>query len=159
MTEINDIQLSEAEEKDNVNAESTGVTAAAAEAEIKENTAAAELGKFKSVDALLKAYSSLEAEFTRRSKRLKELEEGNKAQSVPPAGAPSPESKISREELLKAALSDEEIKSAVVENYLKGVAENKSIPLILGGVSTPAPKSAPKSVREAGRLAEQFLKN
>ena len=32
------------------------------------------LGKFKDVDALYKAYSSLQAEFTRRSQRLKELE-------------------------------------------------------------------------------------
>ncbi|MBQ8296097.1 MAG: hypothetical protein IJX87_06695 [Clostridia bacterium] len=32
------------------------------------------LGKFKSVDALMNAYGSLQAEFTRRSQRLKELE-------------------------------------------------------------------------------------
>lgn len=32
------------------------------------------LGKFKDVDALARAYSSLQAEFTRRSQRLKELE-------------------------------------------------------------------------------------
>ncbi len=32
------------------------------------------LGKFKDVDALAKAYSALQAEFTRRSQRLKELE-------------------------------------------------------------------------------------
>lgn len=36
--------------------------------------ASAELGKFKDVNALLKAYGSLQAEFTRRSQRLKELE-------------------------------------------------------------------------------------
>lgn len=36
--------------------------------------ASAVLGKFKDVDALARAYSSLEAEFTRRSQRLKELE-------------------------------------------------------------------------------------
>ena len=32
------------------------------------------LGKFKDVDALVRAYSSLQAEFTRRSQKLKELE-------------------------------------------------------------------------------------
>lgn len=37
-------------------------------------TASAALGKFKDVDALLKAYGCLQAEFTRRSQRLKELE-------------------------------------------------------------------------------------
>lgn len=36
--------------------------------------ASAALGKFKDVDALLKAYDCLQAEFTRRSQRLKELE-------------------------------------------------------------------------------------
>ena len=36
--------------------------------------ASAVLGKFKDVDALAKAYTSLQAEFTRRSQRLKELE-------------------------------------------------------------------------------------
>ena len=34
----------------------------------------ADLGKFRSVEALLNAYNSLEAEFTRRSQRLRELE-------------------------------------------------------------------------------------
>lgn len=36
--------------------------------------ASTDLGKFKDVSALLKAYDSLQAEFTRRSQRLKELE-------------------------------------------------------------------------------------
>lgn len=45
-------------------------------AEAQETKGTAEtplLGKFKSVDALLDAYNSLEAEFTRRSQRLREL--------------------------------------------------------------------------------------
>ena len=52
--------------------------AAGAEAR-KETAAAANLGKFKSVDALLNAYNSLEAEFTRRSQALRELEERERA--------------------------------------------------------------------------------
>ncbi|MBO4940554.1 MAG: hypothetical protein J6D30_06025 [Clostridia bacterium] len=39
-----------------------------------EERASAVLGKFKDVDALARAYSALEAEFTRRSQRLKQLE-------------------------------------------------------------------------------------
>ena len=35
-----------------------------------------DLGKFRSVDALLRAYEALESEFTRRSQRLKELQRG-----------------------------------------------------------------------------------
>ena len=142
--------------EDNVN-EQIQVTAETAGADKSE--AAAGLGKFKSVDALMAAYTSLEAEFTRRSQRLKELEEGNKAQSMPQQGAFSQGGEIGGEELIKKALSDEGVKKAVIEDYLKTVTANKGIPLIVGGVSTPAPKCAPKSVREAGALAEKFLKN
>ena len=39
-----------------------------------ENMNSTVLGKFKDVDALVRAYGSLQAEFTRRSQRLKELE-------------------------------------------------------------------------------------
>ena len=71
---------------DNLENECPG-TANAAEAEKKE--VAADLGKFKDVKALLDAYNSLEAEFTRRSQRLRELE-SNKAEN-PPAQAASGE--------------------------------------------------------------------
>ena len=43
-------------------------------AEAKENGALTVLGKFKDVNALARAYESLQAEFTRRSQRLRELE-------------------------------------------------------------------------------------
>ncbi len=132
--------------------------ATAEPAETEKTNAATGLGKFKSVDALIKAYFELEAEFTRRSQRLKELEEGNKAQSVPEEGASSRES-LNREYIKNLALGDEEIRNAVIGDYLKSLAQNKSIPLISGGVLTPAPKAKPKSVREAGALAERFLKN
>lgn len=162
---------------DNVNATENGrVTADTAQAE--ESTAAAGLGKFKSVDALMSAYLSLEAEFTRRSQRLKELEEESKAHTLPqPAdgnaddvhgteiaenavsAAPSLSAEDTRGKLLEAALADSGVREAVIGEYLKTVASNKSIPLIVGGVSSPAPKTQPKTVREAGALAERFLKN
>lgn len=41
---------------------------------VEEEKASTVPGKFKDVDALVRAYSSLQAEFTRRSQRLKELE-------------------------------------------------------------------------------------
>lgn len=49
------------------------------------------IGKFASVDALYKAYERLEAEFTRRSQRLKALEAGarNDAGETTPQGASS----------------------------------------------------------------------
>ena len=143
---------------DNVHeSEKFTATAETAEAENVTDTASA-LGKFKSVDALLSAYRSLEAEFTRRSQRLKELEEGSKAHEVPQTAAPSRE-KPADEELLKAALSSESVRKAVLEDYLKTVAANKSVPLISTGVLTPAPRSAPTTVKEAGALAQRFLKS
>ena len=122
----------------------------------------------------MSAYLSLEAEFTRRSQRLKELEEGSKARSLPQSAdgvtdtqnaqsaeneAPSQSAENSKAELLQAALADSGVREAVIGEYLKTVASNKSIPLIVGGVSSPAPKAMPKTVREAGALAERFLKN
>ena len=141
--------LSEAK-KENVENTALQVTADTAGAE-KDN-AAAELGKFESVSALLSAYKSLEAEFTRRSQRLKELEE-NKAREIP-VSAPSRESDGGVNTVL-----DENVKNAVIEEYLRTVASGKSVPLIVGGVRSAAPKFAPKTVKEAGALAEKFLKN
>lgn len=58
--------------------EQTEVAAHTAEADISMNNGAAatevSLGKFKDVNSLLKAYENLESEFTRRSRRLRELE-------------------------------------------------------------------------------------
>ena len=145
--------LSEAK-KDN--AENTNLQATADTAEAEKNTAATELGKFESVSALLAAYKNLEAEFTRRSQRLKELEEGNKAHEEPERGVPSRESYDGVNTVEKL---DESVKNAVIEEYLKTVASGKSVPLIVGGVSSAAPRFAPKTVKEAGALAEKFLKN
>ncbi len=151
---------------DNVNAEENVIQATAETAQAEENIAAAGLGKFKSVDALMNAYLSLEAEFTRRSQRLRELEEESKAHTPQStengnAGeeAPSPITENTGGRLLEAALADSGVREAVIGEYLKTVASNRSIPLIVGGVSSPAPKAMPKTVREAGALAESFLKN
>lgn len=130
-------------------------TADTAEAE-KEITAAPDLGKFKDVQTLLKAYSDLEAEFTRRSQRLKELEHGNKAEAEPDGAEASPSR---QDELLKRALSDGRVRDAVIGEYLKGVAEGKGVTLLSGGGGVSAPRAVPKSVKEAGKLASEFLKN
>ena len=63
-------------EKENVYAENdkTEEIAEAKEEEKQEKEASTVLGKFKDVDALARAYSALQAEFTRRSQRLKALE-------------------------------------------------------------------------------------
>ena len=129
------------------------VAADAAEAEGKE--AAAALGKFKDVQTLMKAYSDLEAEFTRRSQRLKELEKENKAAPEPDGAKVAPSQ--TDDERIADALSDAKVRDAVISDYLKGLAE-KSVPLASGGGAVNAPRNAPKSVKEAGKLAQQFLK-
>lgn len=129
------------------------VTAGAAEAEKGE--AAAVLGKFKNVETLMKAYSELEAEFTRRSQRLRELEKESKAKTVPD-GATASSSSTDEEELVKNALSNEKVRDAVIGDYLKSVSKN-SPPLTLGGGGVTAPRITPKSVKEAGKLARDFL--
>lgn len=122
-------------------------------AQAEESVAAADLGKFKDVQALLSAYESLEAEFTRRSQRLRELEERSKAQDAPaPAeNAPVPSSAHNTGE------DDPDARRRIIGEYLREVSVGRTVPFVTGGVSVPAPHSRPASIREAGRLAEQFL--
>lgn len=136
--------------------ESTSRTADTAEAD--KISAATDLGKFKSVEALKKAYSDLEAEFTRRSQRLKELEKESNAHSAPDGERTAP-SRPSDEQLVTFALENAKVKDAVLSQYLKSVAENKPVALTQGGGGVAAPRNTPKSVKEAGRMAIQFLKN
>ena len=136
-----------------IRAEAETAAEAAQGKEVKEQSGV-NFGKFKSADALLKAYLELEAEFTRRSKRLKELENGNKA-AADVRAAPS---LGSGEELAEAVLSDADAKRAVIEDYLKSLSAG-AVPLITGGVAPAAPRSVPKSVKEAGALAQRFLKH
>ena len=82
----------------------------------------APLGKFKSVDALLQAYNSLQAEFTRRSRRLRELE-GKLAENAATAPAGGDEEAAPVEKALGAA----------------GQAENAFAPVAgTGGTAAPA---------------------
>ena len=135
-------------------------TADAAEAE--KNGAAAELGKFKDVEALMQAYTALEAEFTRRSQRLKELEKTNKEAALS-AGAgngvtPSDKADGLPQAAEVASISDE-VKKAVIEEYLCGVSAHRSVPMVLGGSVVQAQRRVPQNVREAGTLARNFLNN
>lgn len=129
-------------------------TADAAEAEGK--PAATGLGKFKDVKTLLDAYNSLEAEFTRRSQRLKELEKANKVEEKPDGEISQP-SPLSDDALVGATLGNARVRDAVIGEYLKNVSLPQSVPLVTGGGGVAAPRLAPKSVKEAGLLAKEFL--
>lgn len=141
---------------DNLEDERRG-TANAAEAE--GDKVATDLGKFKDVKALLDAYNSLEAEFTRRSQRLRELE-SNKAEPPAEAASDTPSANTQNTaSLYEAVAGDEDIKNRIIADYLKSVSSYKGAPMVTGGISVAFPKSKPASIREAGRLANEFLKN
>lgn len=146
-----------------------------AEAQAKEGSATAEnLGKFKSVDALLRAYNSLQAEFTRRSQRLKELEK-EQAQNIPSsvgepvpmpeendsAPVPMPEIKNEpeeEEELFRRANASAAVRQKIIDNYL-GEVKKSAVPLMGGGVSVVSPALKAKSVAEAGAMALGYFRN
>lgn len=134
-------------------------TAEAAEAE--ERQAATELGKFKDVTALREAYQALEAEFTRRSQRLKELE-ANKDADAPAtaenAATPSQAASIGaagRGDALSAL--DDEVKNAVIEEYLNGVFAGRGVPFVTGGGAVAVKRRTPVTLREAGVLANKLF--
>ena len=146
--------------KDNQIREET-VTADTAEAEV--DKAAAVTGKFKDVEALMQAYQALEAEFTRRSQRLKELE-ANKEISSPDtmekgnAETPSQEAVKQAEEVKTSPLSDE-VKNAVIEEYLNGVVAKRGVPFVTGGGAVAAQRRTPTTLKEAGVLAGKLFSN
>ena len=83
------------------------------------------------------------------------MESGNKAKTEPDGERDLP-SRKSEDERIAEALSDTKVRDAVIGDYLKGLAE-KSVPLTSGGGAVTAPKNTPKSVKEAGKLAQRFL--
>lgn len=119
-------------------------------AEARKEEARGGFGKFKSADALLNAYNSLEAEFTRRSQRLRELEGRMQGENKVPS---APEGEVRQQPHI-----DEQAIEAAVEKYLA----SRAAPVIMGdgGSHAPAPAPRVRSLEEAGRLAQElFRKN
>ena len=125
------------------------------------------LGKFKSVDALMKAYEELEAEFTRRSQRLKALEKSKaepaevqvqEKQSGTEEGPSSSEgnAESGSEALFRAVTESGEVRERVIAEYLRSLG---SVPLMTKGSGVTAPPQKPKTFAEAGSLALGYLKN
>ena len=105
-------------------------------------------GKFGSAEELLKAYRALEAEFTKRCQRLKIAETALAETREKLAAAQSGNAEISAEAAEK-----------IIEDYLRSVLSNKSVPVLNSdfgqGVLTPVRK--PKNLDEAKRLAELMI--
>ncbi len=137
-------------------------TADTAEAEVKQ--AATDTGKFKDVKALMEAYQALEAEFTRRSQRLKELEanEANKEKEAPaPADIPPAETAEAANPLSSSqnAVISDEVKNAVIEEYLNGIFSKRGVPFVTGGGAVAAQRRTHTTLKESGALAGKLFHN
>ena len=160
---------------ENVSNEQTSVSAQVTEVEKKdlgERQTQVSLGKFKDVNALLNAYNSLEAEFTKRCQRLKELEGSHQVEQTKvsnevggleevtnPVDATLNEEKITEEKDASKKAQEEKSKEEILKEYLKGVMNSKQQAVIMDseGVIVTSPIAKPKTVLEAGNLAKQIL--
>ena len=107
------------------------------------------LGKFRDVNALLNAYNSLQAEFTKRCQRVKELE-------AAAAVADKETVKVSPTE--NTGITPQE-KETLIRDYLKEILGAKSKAIVLDGSGTgvKTPVKKPRTVEEAGKLAKEML--
>ncbi len=113
------------------------------------------LGKFKDVNALIHAYNSLEAEFTKRCQRIKELE--GAISSVDNATAPT--ESVAEGVDARQGITDKD-KQEILKEYLKGVLSTKQKAIVMGGtgVGVKTPVNRPKTLDEASVLAKEILK-
>ena len=136
--------------------EQTEAQSQTAEAEkvLGEENGEVSLGKFKDVKALQDAYSSLEAEFTKRCQKIKELEGALKEvdKGTPPTTlvVEQPKKDVTQEE-----------KEMILKEYLSSVIGKKQQAIVMdgGGVGVKTPKNRPKSINEAGILAREIFEN
>ena len=95
--------------------------------------------KFRDIEALKASYNSLQAEFTKRCQRIKELEGEVKNASL--------KREITRDEKLD-----------IIKEYLEDIKQNNSAVILTGGEVAKTPVSKPKTISEAGKLAKEFFK-
>ena len=120
-----------------------------------ENKIEVSLGKFKDVQSLLSAYGALEAEFTKRCQKIKQLESE--------LGVSSEKTKIVPEETEVAREQPREItkeeKEKILKEYLTSVLGRKQTAIVMdgGGVGVKTPKTRPKTLSEAGALAKELF--
>ena len=117
--------------------------------------------KFRSVAALVQAYEALEAEFPRRSQRLRALEQANKAPRA--QGEPSPVPTACAQEQTPSCEAVMNVPSGQegAEKPLPASKEEREafVPLMThAGAGVMAPAVRPNSFEEAGRLALGYLK-
>lgn len=108
------------------------------------------LGKFKDVGALLNAYNSLQAEFTKRCQKIKELEGKLDDKTIVPS-APQAE-KVEK-------VDTKEEKEKAIKEYLLDILGKKPSAVIMDGAGTSVktPVNRPTTILEAGNLAKNLL--
>ena len=154
-------QTAEAAAEQTAGAAAEQTAGAAAEAEAEAPVQAALPVKFRSVDALVKAYEALEAEFTRRSQRLRALEQANKAPRA--QGEPSSVPTACAQEQTPSCEAVMDVPSGQegAEKPFPSSKEEREafVPLMThAGAGVMAPAVRPNSFEEAGRLALGYLK-
>lgn len=122
------------------------------------------LGKFQNVEALMRAYQELEAEFTRRSQRLKALEaaalsaaDSKTDKNADGTAAEDAQTENADDALLRAVRGNEGVRTRIVGEYLASLS---GVPLLAGsGAGVTAPAERATTLRQAGALALGYLKH
>lgn len=122
------------------------------ENQVDESATEVSLGKFKDINTLLSAYNSLQAEFTKRCQRLKELETAieKKDKEEPP--------KTQSAESEQENLTDTTLKEEILKDYLKEIIGSKK-PVVMdgAGVGVKAPVKKPTTIEQAGDMFKELL--
>ena len=110
-------------------------------------------GKFKDLDSLLSAYNSLEAEFTKRSQRLKELE----SKSVAPSDKQEKDSATENHNSTPTE-TEEEKEKRIIGDYIKSLISSKPKTVVLsGGMATSTPQNAQRALPRQAYSQKKFL--
>ena len=146
------------EEQNLIQEQTEPKTQTAGAEEIKgENDSKVSLGKFKDVQALLSAYNSLSAEFTKRCQRIKELEGAVKSTDKPTGPVENTEGNLAQDK--ERSITESE-KQQIVKDYLKTLLSAKPQAIIMDGTgyNVKAPIERPRTLEQAGILAKELLK-
>lgn len=142
-----------------------GAPAGAKETEKPEQTAptVSVFGKFQTGGELLKAYNSLESEFTKRSQKLKELE-CEKEKLVLSLQAKETEVKKCLDDetyIEENIVKNSKVSQKIIESYLKEILSSlPPAPLSSKvGRSALTPVNKPKDLKEAKQLADILLRS
>ena len=100
---------------ENLNEQTEAVSQLAEAKDVGGEEPSVSLGKFKDVNALLAAYNSLQAEFTKRCQRIKELEAKSAA-----VDKDTPTEKTEKSENQTQSITEEE-KDNFIKGYLKEI--------------------------------------